>query len=138
MYGAAPQVSLTSPPASVSAIWKNTEPLHTCNICDVKFCNLGLLNLHKLQDHGVKHPVNNISSSRAPTPVSGSPRGSTSGITPVSTSTVTSLSNGETECRSAQSAGKPSSKVHVILNILKAFNILYGLKILFDLQVKQK
>ncbi|XP_055891595.1 zinc finger protein 423-like isoform X3 [Biomphalaria glabrata] len=40
--------------APVSAIWKNTEPLHMCNICDIKFCDMALLNLHKAQDHGLK------------------------------------------------------------------------------------
>ncbi|RUS75432.1 hypothetical protein EGW08_016811, partial [Elysia chlorotica] len=73
MFGASAQesISLTSPPASVSAIWKNTEPLHTCNICDVKFCNLGLLNLHKMQDHGVKPPASTASTtSPTTTPLS--------------------------------------------------------------------
>ncbi|GFO07026.1 hypothetical protein PoB_003353100 [Plakobranchus ocellatus] len=62
MHGAAPSVPMTSPPAAASAIWKNTEPLHTCNICDMKFCNLTLLNLHKTQDHGVKPSTTSKSS----------------------------------------------------------------------------
>ncbi|XP_005096459.2 zinc finger protein 423 [Aplysia californica] len=38
----------------VSSIWKSTEPLHMCNICDVKFSDLVLLNIHKAEDHGLK------------------------------------------------------------------------------------
>ena len=44
-------------PASLipgTSIWKSTEPLHMCNICDVKFSEVGLLNLHKAQDHGLR------------------------------------------------------------------------------------
>ncbi|XP_059171122.1 zinc finger protein 423-like isoform X2 [Physella acuta] len=48
----APVVSSLGTPSST--IWKNTEPLHMCNICDIKFCDLALLNLHKAQDHGLK------------------------------------------------------------------------------------
>lgn len=40
-------------PTSGTGIWKSTDPLHTCNICDMKFSNLSSLQLHKKQDHRV-------------------------------------------------------------------------------------
>ncbi|CAL1541089.1 unnamed protein product [Lymnaea stagnalis] len=52
--------SVTMTTSSGSAIWKNTEPLHMCNICDIKFCDLGLLNLHKAQDHGLKAAIKSV------------------------------------------------------------------------------
>ncbi|XP_071092165.1 zinc finger protein 423-like isoform X1 [Haliotis cracherodii] len=44
----------SSPAAMGSAIWKNTEPMHMCNICDMKFSQQSLLTMHKAQDHGLK------------------------------------------------------------------------------------
>ena len=105
---------MTSPPASASAIWKNTEPLHTCNICDVKFCNLALLNLHKAQEHGVKPPTTNVSphatAAAAATPVSAPLQVSTPEAKTVSSST--SVSNGDSNGLQAQNNGKSHSKVN--------------------------
>ncbi|GFR69761.1 zinc finger protein 423-like [Elysia marginata] len=107
-YGPVPQVALTSPPAAVSAIWKNTEPLHTCNICDVKFCNLALLNLHKAQDHGVKQHV--INTSPQATVTSSAPLQRPSSGVKLSSTVATSVFNGDSERLAIHAAGKPSSK----------------------------
>lgn len=42
-------------PSSAPGIWKNTEMLHTCNICDMKFAQQSFLMKHKAIDHGLSN-----------------------------------------------------------------------------------
>ncbi|ESO87814.1 hypothetical protein LOTGIDRAFT_81355, partial [Lottia gigantea] len=49
-----PSPSKTSPSHPAWTIPKTSPPLHICNICDMKFSEMSLLHLHKLQDHGLK------------------------------------------------------------------------------------
>ncbi|XP_052062368.1 zinc finger protein 423-like [Mytilus californianus] len=42
-------------PSSAPGIWKNTEMLHTCNICDMKFAQQSGLMKHKAIDHGLSN-----------------------------------------------------------------------------------
>lgn len=42
-------------PSSAPGIWKNTEMLHTCNICDMKFAQQSFLLKHKAIDHGLSN-----------------------------------------------------------------------------------
>ncbi|XP_050396843.1 zinc finger protein 423 isoform X1 [Patella vulgata] len=53
-WNATSPVSASTTRTPPSNIWKNVEPLHICNICDMKFSEMSLLQLHKVQDHGVK------------------------------------------------------------------------------------
>lgn len=45
-----------------SGIWKSSELLHTCNICDMKFEQLVLLQTHKAVDHGLSAKKSSTSS----------------------------------------------------------------------------
>lgn len=52
---AVPQPS-ASPLATTasSAVWKNSEAVHICNICDSRFTQQALLAIHKAQEHGLR------------------------------------------------------------------------------------
>ncbi|CAI9715083.1 finger 423-like [Octopus vulgaris] len=54
-------IDVSNSVTSGSGIWKSTDPLHTCNICDMKFSNLSSLQLHKKQDHRVALANNHTS-----------------------------------------------------------------------------
>lgn len=95
--------SPSSNSSNVSGIWKSSEPLHTCNICDLKFSQMSMLQLHKSQNHGlVKLPLlspKQISPKdktpvHTPTPkTTPEPQKLSSISAPVVSSTVSSLAN---------------------------------------------
>ncbi|KAK7500297.1 hypothetical protein BaRGS_00008520 [Batillaria attramentaria] len=41
-------------PQSAVAVWKNSEAIHVCNICDSRFTQQALLTIHKAQEHGLR------------------------------------------------------------------------------------
>ena len=44
-----------------SAVWKNSEAVHVCNICDSRFTQQSLLAIHKVQEHGLKAGSSSLS-----------------------------------------------------------------------------
>ncbi|XP_076470064.1 zinc finger protein 423-like [Babylonia areolata] len=75
---AVPQPSLSPVALSAlsSAVWKNSEAVHMCNICDSRFTQPSLLAIHKAQEHGLKMGGNSLSPTGKGRSASVSPCGS--------------------------------------------------------------
>ncbi|KAL8559761.1 hypothetical protein ACOMHN_002294 [Nucella lapillus] len=71
-----PSVSPMGLSALTSAVWKNSEAVHMCNICDSRFTQQSLLAIHKAQEHGLKGGGNSLSPTGKGRSTSVSPCGS--------------------------------------------------------------
>ena len=67
---------------SSSAVWKNSEAVHVCNICDSRFTQQALLAIHKAQEHGLR-TVGGVGGSSALSPSGGASKGRSASLSPM-------------------------------------------------------